>query len=93
MFTITATDAILCALLDRSESKLYGGRAYMSTHLFPADITYRHDHDDPESFLTVDAAMLAALVIPIALAVAVAVAFGAVKGIFTPTSPSIPTPD
>ena len=61
----------------------------MSTHLFPA---HRNEHDNPESFLTVAAAMLAALVILIALAVAIAVAFGAVMGIFTPTSPSIPTP-
>ena len=65
----------------------------MSTYLFPAHITDRHDHDNPESFLTVAAAMLSALVILIALAVAVAVAFGAVMAIFTPTSPSIATPD
>jgi hypothetical protein len=62
----------------------------MSTHVFPA---HQHEHDNPESLFIVAAAMLAALFILIALAVAVAMAFGAVMGIFTPTSPSIPTPD
>jgi len=50
----------------------------MSTHLFPSHIRYRNEHDNPESLLTVAAAILAALVIFIVLAVAVAVAFGAV---------------
>jgi hypothetical protein len=62
----------------------------MSTHLFPA---HQYDHDNPESFLTGAAAILAVLVILIALAVAVAVAFGAVMGTFTPPSPSIAIPD
>jgi hypothetical protein len=65
----------------------------MSTHVFQAHITHRTEHDNAESFFTVAAAILAALVIMIALAVAVAVAFGAIMGIFTPISPSIPTPD
>jgi len=43
----------------------------MSTHLFPAYMRCRHEHDIPESFLTVAGAVLAALVILIALAVAV----------------------
>ena len=47
----------------------------MSTHLFPA---HRRCRSEPESFLTVAAAMLAALVILIALAAAVAVASGGV---------------
>ena len=55
----------------------------MSTHLFPAHITYRTEHDNPVSFMTGAAAILAVLVILIALAVAVAMAFGAVMGIFT----------
>jgi hypothetical protein len=42
----------------------------MSRHMFP---TYRTEHDNPESFLTVAGAILAALVILLALA-AVAVA-------------------
>jgi hypothetical protein len=58
--------------------------------MFPA---HQHEHDNPESFLIGAAAILAVLVIMIAVAVAVAVAFGAIMGIFTPTSPSIPTPD
>ena len=62
----------------------------MSTHLFPGP---RTEHDNPESFLTVAAAILAVLVILIALAIAVAVAFGAVIGTFTPTSPSIAMPN
>jgi hypothetical protein len=62
----------------------------MSTHLFPI---HRNDHDNPESFLTGAAAILAVLVILIALAVAVAVVFGAVMGTFTPASPSIAIPD
>ena len=62
----------------------------MSTHLFPA---CRNEHDNPESFLTGAAAILAVLVILIALAVAVAMAFGAVMGTFTPASPSIAMPD
>jgi hypothetical protein len=62
----------------------------MSTHLFP---TYRNEHDNPESFLTGAAAILAVLVILIVLAVAVAMAFGAVMGTFTPASPSIAMPD
>jgi hypothetical protein len=65
----------------------------MSTHLFPAHTRYRTEHDNPESFLTVAAAILAVLFILIALAVAVAVAFGVVMGTFTPTSPSIAMPD
>jgi hypothetical protein len=48
----------------------------MSTHLFP---THRYEHDNPEAFLTVAGAILAALVILIALA-AVAVASGAAAG-------------
>jgi hypothetical protein len=62
----------------------------MSTHLFP---TYRNEHDNPESFLTGAAAILAVLVILIVLAVAVAMAFGAVMGTFTPASRSIAMPD
>jgi len=65
----------------------------MSTDLFPAHTRYPNEHDNPESFLTVAAAILAVLVILIALAVAVAVAFGVVMGTFTPTSPSIAMPD
>jgi hypothetical protein len=65
----------------------------MSTHLFPTHMTHRNYHDNPESFLTGAAAILAVLVILIALAVAVAVAFGAVMGTFTPASPSIAIPD
>jgi hypothetical protein len=65
----------------------------MSTHMFPVHTRYQTEHDKPESFLIVAAVILAALFILIALSVAVAVAFGAVMGIFTPTSPSIPTPD
>jgi hypothetical protein len=76
-----------------SESTLLKKRARMSTHLFPAHTRYRNDHDNPESFLTGAAAILAALVIMIALAVAVAVAFGAIMGTFTPASPSIAIPD
>ena len=30
----------------------------MSTHLFPAHVTYRNNHDSPESFLTGAAAIL-----------------------------------
>jgi hypothetical protein len=51
-------------------------RIAMSTHLFP---THRYEHDNPEAFLTVAGAILAALVILIALA-AVAVASGAAAG-------------
>jgi hypothetical protein len=65
----------------------------MSTHLFPAHITYRTEHDNPESFLAGAAAILAVLVILIALAVAVAVVFGAVMRTFTRASPSIAMPD
>lgn len=65
----------------------------MSTHVFPPHITHRTEHNNPESFLAVAAAILAALFIMIALSVAVAVAFGAVMGHFTPTPPSIQTPD
>ena len=65
----------------------------MSTHLFPAHMTYRNNHDSPESFLTGAAALLAVSVILIALAVAVAAVFGAVMGTFTPASPSIAMPD
>lgn len=65
----------------------------MSTHLFPVHLTYRIEHDNPESFLTAAAVMLVALVILIALAVALAVAFGAVMGTFTPASPNIAMPD
>ena len=65
----------------------------MSTHVFPAHITHGTEHDNPESFLTVAAAILAVLFILIALAVAVAMAFGAVMGIFTPASPSVAMPD
>jgi hypothetical protein len=43
----------------------------MSTHLFPAHLRFRNEHEHPESFLTVAGAVLAALVILIALAVAV----------------------
>lgn len=50
----------------------------MSTHLFPAHMRCRNEHDNPESLLTVAEAILTALVILIALAVAVAVAFGVV---------------
>jgi len=63
----------------------------MSRHMFP---TYRTEHDNPESFLTVAGAILAALVILLALA-AVAVA-GAVVWDFkitTPTPPGIAMPD
>ena len=55
----------------------------MSTHLFPAHVTYRNNHDSPESFLTGAAAILGVLVILIALAVAVAAVFGAVMATFT----------
>jgi hypothetical protein len=65
----------------------------MSTHLFPAHMTYRNNHDSPESFLTGAAAILGVLVILIALAVAVAAVFGAVMATFTPASPSIAMPD
>ena len=51
-----------------------GARALMSTHLFPAHMTYRHGHDNPRSFLTVAGAVLAVLVILIALAFACAAA-------------------
>ena len=50
----------------------------MSTHLFPAHMRWRNEHDNPESFLTIAAAILAALVILIALAAAVVVASGGV---------------
>jgi uncharacterized RDD family membrane protein YckC len=65
----------------------------MSTHLFPAHMRMQNQHDNPESFLTGAAAILAVLVILIALAVAVAAAFGAVMGIFIPASPSVAMPD
>ena len=49
----------------------------MSAHLFPAKLRCRNELDNPESFLIVAGAILAALVILIAFA-AVAVAGGAV---------------
>jgi hypothetical protein len=56
---------------DRSESKLSKeGDARMSAHLFPAYMRWRNERDNPESFLTVAGAILAAMVILIALAVA-----------------------
>jgi hypothetical protein len=50
----------------------------MSTHLFPSHTRWGNEHDNPESFLTVAAAILTALVTLIALAAAVAVASGGV---------------
>jgi hypothetical protein len=58
-----------------SESTLLKKRAAMSTHLFPAHMTHRYEHDIPESFLIVAGAILTALVILVALAAAVAVAY------------------
>ena len=49
----------------------------MSTRLFPSHMTYRHEHHNPESFLTVAGATLTALVILIAFAAAVTGTSGA----------------
>ena len=47
----------------------------MSTHLFPAHMTYRYEHHNPGSFLTAAGAILGVLVILIALVAVVAVAW------------------
>ena len=72
---IPPPDAIFCAPPGMSESTISKEDAHVSTHLFPAHMTYRHEHHNPESFLTVAGATLTVLVILIALAAAVAVAW------------------